>query len=217
MLNREQLVHFDLGEIIKTFGYLGMFAIIFAESGLLIGLLLPGDSLLFTAGFLASQKNPATGEPWFDITVLTLGCFIAAVSGDAVGYTFGYRVGRPLFQREDSRFFKRRHLLKAEEFYQKHGGKAIILARFMPAIRTLVPIVAGAAHMRYRDFAVYNFVGGLIWAVGMTLGGYFLGNLIPDPDRFLLPILAVIILASAVPGVWHVVQERRKGGEKVAG
>src|SRR5262245_37049344 len=121
------MFHFDLVEIIKAVGYIGVFAIVFAESGLLIGFFLPGDSLLFTAGFLASQGI-------FSLPVLAIGCFIAAVTGDSVGYSFGRRVGRRLFERENSRFFKKKHLLKAEEFYAKHGNKTIVLARFMPIV-----------------------------------------------------------------------------------
>jgi membrane-associated protein len=195
-------VHYDLAEIIRAIGYVGLFGIVFAESGLLIGFFLPGDSLLFTAGFLASQG-------YFDLPVLLVGCFLAAVIGDSVGYAFGYRVGRPLFQREDSLFFKRRHMLKAEEFYERHGGKAIILARFMPFIRTFAPVVAGVAHMEYRKFLAYNVVGGLIWGVGVTAAGYFLGSVIPDVDRYLLPIIAVIILLSVVPPGYHFIKENR--------
>lgn len=202
-------VHFDLPELLKAAGYLGLFAIIFAESGLLIGFFLPGDSLLFTAGFLASQTNPLTGKPFFDILPLVLGCFIAAVAGDSVGYAFGYRVGRPLFDRPNSLVFRREHLMKAEAFYERHGGKAIILARFLPVVRTFAPIVAGVAHMDYPRFLAYNLVGGLLWGVGVTLAGYFLGSLIPDPDRYLLPVIALIVLSSAVPSIYHVVKEYR--------
>ena len=198
--------------IVSTFnavGYLALFFIVFAESGLLVGFFLPGDSLLFTAGFLASPAGKQVIPNGLDIRVLIPLLFIAAVAGDAVGYSFGLRVGRRLFQREDSLFFHKRHLLKAEAFYERHGGKAIVLARFLPAVRTFAPIVAGVAAMRYRYFAVFNLAGGALWVLSMTLGGYFLGNVIPDPDRYLVPIVLLIILLSALPTAIHLVKESR--------
>ncbi len=192
---------FDLVTLIKTAGYAGLFAIVFAESGLLIGFFLPGDSLLFTAGFLASQGV-------LDIRVLVPLCFIAAVAGDAAGYTFGYRVGRRLFQREDSVWFHRRHLVRAEEFFAKHGGKAIVLARFLPVVRTFTPIVAGMGAMPYPRFAMFNVVGALLWAIGVTLAGYWLGSAIPDADQFLLPVVFVIIVVSVAPTAVHVLKQQ---------
>lgn len=195
-------MHFDLVEILRTFGYVGLFGIIFAESGLLIGFFLPGDSLLFTAGFLAS-----TG--FFDIAVLAAGCFVAAVSGDSVGYAFGHRVGRRLFDRESSLLFNPKHLERAEAFYEKHGGKTIVLARFIPIVRTFAPIVAGMGRMSYGRFVMFNLVGGLLWAVGVTIAGYFLGSVIPDVDKYLLPIIAVIILVSVAPTAVHIWRDYR--------
>src|SRR5579885_1649890 len=189
----------DLKEVIITIGYLGVFAIVFAESGLFFGFFLPGDSLLFTAGFLASQDV-------FNLLVLALGCFLAAVAGDSVGYAFGHRVGRPLFNREDSLFFHRKHLLRAQAFYEKHGGKAIVLARFMPVVRTFAPIVAGVGMMPYRRFVAFNVIGGALWALGLTTAGYFFGSLIPDPDRYLLPVIGLIILISVAPTIVHVLR-----------
>jgi membrane-associated protein len=188
-------------------GYLGVFAIIFAESGLLVGFFLPGDSLLFTAGFLASLQDPI-----FSLPVLLIGCFIAAVVGDSVGYTFGQRVGRKLFQRENSFLFNRKNMLRAEELYEKYGGKTIVIARFIPVIRTFAPIVAGIGSMNYRQFLIYNLLGGSLWAIGVTLAGYFLGSSIPNVDKYLLPIVAVIILISVAPAIYHVLkdQERRQ-------
>lgn len=194
-------MHFDLTLFIQAVGLLGVMAIVFAESGLLVGLFLPGDSLLFTAGFLASQGV-------FDITVLTIGCFMAAVLGDSVGYLTGDRFGRRLFTREDSRFFKKSYLQQAEAFYNKHGGKAIVLARFVPIVRTFTPIVAGVAHMKYHTFLFYNCIGALFWSVGITLLGYFLGSQIPDVDRYLLPILLMIVLVSISPGLIHFFREK---------
>jgi membrane-associated protein len=199
----------DLKTLIVAVGYVGLFLIVFAESGLLFGFFLPGDSLLFTAGFLASPAGKAVLPNGLDVQVLIPLLFVAAVLGDAVGYSFGLRVGRRLFLREDSLFFHKRNLLKAEAFYQRHGGKAIVLARFLPAIRTFAPIVAGVAAMRYRDFAIYNFLGAALWTGSMTLGGYFLGSIIPDPDKYLLPIVLLIIVLSAMPTAIHMFKESR--------
>ncbi|MBI4079188.1 MAG: VTT domain-containing protein [Candidatus Levybacteria bacterium] len=196
-------MHFDLPELIKAVGLFGVFAIVFTESGLLIGFFLPGDSLLFTAGFLASQGI-------FDIRVLVIGCFIAAVSGDSVGYYIGHKFGRRLFHKEDSLFFHKDHLLRAQRFYEKHGGKTIILARFMPVIRTFAPIVAGIGTMHYSTFLFYNLIGGALWAIGVTLAGYFLGSLIPDVDKYLIPIVGLIILASISPGLYHALKSKEQ-------
>lgn len=190
----------NLEEILKAIGLLGIYAIIFAESGLLVGIFLPGDSVLFTAGVLSA-------EGIFNFPLLVIGSFVAAVAGDAVGYTFGRRVGRRLYERADSRWFKRRHLERAEAFYEKHGGKAIVLARFIPVVRTLAPIVAGMSAMRYRRFAAFNVIGGVLWAIGLTTAGYVLGRSIPNVDRYLLPIIALIILLSLAPTVIHVLRD----------
>lgn len=187
--------------LIRTFGYLGIFFIVFAESGLFFGFFLPGDSLLFVAGFLASQGI-------LDFPLLVFLCVAGAILGDSVGYFFGRKVGQALYQREDSRFFKKAHLEKAHTFYEKHGGKTIILARFMPFVRTFAPIVAGTANMTYRKFFSYNVLGGLLWAVGITTIGYTLGNLIPDVDRYLLPIIALIVIISVLPPAFHYVKSR---------
>ncbi len=186
----------DLATIIQTIGYLGVFAIVFAESGLFFGFFLPGDSLLFTAGFLASQG-------FFDIAILAIGCFIAAVIGDSVGYWMGKKYGKKLFHKEDSLFFHKDHLVRANVFYKKHGGKTIIIARFMPFIRTFAPIVAGIGDMTYSTFLFFNIIGGFFWAVGLTTMGFFLGNAIPNVDRYLLPIIGLIVIVSISPGIYH--------------
>lgn len=195
--------------IIST-GYVGIFAIIFAESGLLIGFFLPGDSLLFTAGFLASV-NPLepTKAPIFSLPVLLIGCFLAAVIGDSVGYTFGRRVGPRLFQREDSILFHKKNVVKAQEFYEKHGGKAIVLARFMPVVRTFAPIVAGVGMMEYRRFLTFNLIGGFLWACGVTLAGYFLADVIgpENVDKYLLPIIVLIVVVSVAPSAYHILKD----------
>ncbi len=174
--------------------------IVFAESGLLFGFFLPGDSLLLTAGILASQG-------YINIAFLLVFSFVAAVVGDNVGYTTGKRLGRRLFNKKESRVFKPEHLVSAQNFYEKHGGKTIILARFVPLIRTFAPIVAGMGNMKYSTFFLYNLVGGLLWAVGVTLIGYFLGRLIPDVDKYLLLVIGVVVFVSMLPTFWHVFKE----------
>lgn len=197
----DALLHFDLVSLIQTIGYLGIFIVVFAESGLFIGIFFPGDSLLFTAGFLAS-----TGI--FNIILLCLICFIAAVIGDNVGYAIGKRYGPRIFNKEDSFWFHKKNLVRAEKFYEKYGGKTIILARFTPIVRTFAPIVAGVGKMDYKTFFTYNIVGGFLWAFGISLAGYFLGRSIPNVDKYLLPIVGLIILISLLPTVLHLVQEK---------
>src|SRR3954451_1730855 len=171
------MLPFALKDVIQAVGLAGLFAIVFAETGLLFGFFLPGDSLLFTAGFLASQD-------YLNIWLLVVICFAAAVLGDAVGYIIGHRWGRKLFTKEESRLFKPKYLRQAETFFEKHGGKAIILARFMPIVRTFIPVIAGVSAMPYRRFFTYNIVGGFVWAVGVTVAGYFLGSTIPGVDKY---------------------------------
>lgn len=190
----------NLETILPVIGILGIILIVFAESGLLIGFFLPGDSLLFTAGFLASQGV-------FDIWTLSILSFIAAVVGDSVGYGFGHKVGRRLFNKTDSIFFHKDHLMKAEKFYEKHGKKTIVLARFMPIVRTFAPIVAGIGKMEYKTFIVYNIIGGLAWAMGLTWVGFILGNSIPNVDRYLLPIIALIVILSILPQTIHILKD----------
>lgn len=195
----------SLPTLITSAGYLGVAAMAFAENGLLIGFFLPGDSLLFTAGLLAAQGI-------FNIWVLLVLLLIAATTGVSVGYAFGWRFGRRLFQRPNSRFFKQENLQKAEEFYEHHGSKTIILARFIPIIRTFAPIVAGIGHMRYGKFVFYNIVGGIVWVGGVTGAGFILGERIPSIDRYLLPIIALIIFLSILPGLYQMLRTpaRRK-------
>ncbi len=192
---------FDLTALITTAGYAGLFGIIFAESGLLIGFFLPGDSLIFTAGFLASQGL-------LNIAILAPLLFIAAVTGDSVGYSIGYRLGPRVFTRENSFFFDKKNVEKAQKFFDEHGKKTIILARFIPIVRTFAPILAGVGKMRYSTFFLYNVVGGLLWTVGLSLLGYFLGNAIPHVDRYLLPIILAIIIISFLPSIWHIARDK---------
>ncbi len=188
----EFFLGWDLTALIQAIGLVGLFAIVFAESGLLVGFFLPGDSLLFTAGFLASQG-------FANIWVLIAGCFAAAVLGDNVGYAFGRRVGRRIFERHESLLFNPRNLARAERFYEEFGASAVVLARWLPAIRTFAPIVAGVGLMHYPRFFLANVVGAGFWAVGMPLLGYFLGSVIPGVDRYIVPIVIVIIILSFLP------------------
>jgi len=196
----------DLEQLIITVGYIGLFAIIFAESGLFFGFFLPGDSLLISAGVLASARSDL-----FSLPLLVAVCFIAAVTGDAVGYTFGARVGRRLYARPDSRFFKKSHVAAAELFYEKHGGKTIVIARFMPFVRTFAPIVAGAAGMRYGRFALYNFTGAVLWAIGLPIAGYALGEALGEElDKYLLIVLAAVVILSVLPTAIHLLRHNRE-------
>ena len=201
-------MHFDLPTLIKTFGYPLVWGIVFAESGLLVGFLLPGDSLLFVAGFVCSLPNSP-----LDIRVMAFGCFVFAVLGDSVGYYTGKRFGRKLFDKEDSKFFKKKHLIAAETFFEKQGKTAIILARFMPFVRTFAPIVAGIAAMKYKTFMSYNVVGGFIWGIGLTALGYFLGKSIPAEqiDQYLIPIVLLIMFISLAPSIFHIVKAKQEG------
>ena len=187
---------FDLVALIKTAGYLGLFGIVFAESGLLIGFFLPGDSLLFTAGFLASQG-------YLNIWVLAILTFLGAVLGDNFGYVMGKKFGPKVFKKEDSFLFNRDHLERARIFYEKYGGKTIVLARFLPVIRTFVQVLAGVGNMEYKKFVFFNIFGGFLWAVGMTWLGYFLGNTIPNVDQYIVPIVIAIIILSSLPTITH--------------
>lgn len=203
MFSRPHSMHlFDLAGIVQTWGYIGLFIIIFAESGILIGFFLPGDSLLFTAGFLASQG-------YLSIYMLVPILFVAAVLGDAVGYAFGKYSGPKIFNRPESFWFHPSHVDKTAKFFHKYGTKAIVLARFMPIVRTFIPIMAGVGGMRYRVFVTYNIIGAFIWACGVTLLGYFFGQIIPDADKYIIPIIAVIIIASFIPPVLEYLKERR--------
>ncbi len=196
--------------ILGTVVYVIIFGIIFAESGLLIGFFLPGDSLLFAAGFLSSAKIPESSQTYLNIWILIAIVFVGAVTGDSVGFTFGFRVGRKLFQRENSRFFNKENLLKAQNFYERHGTKTIVLARFIPVIRTFAPIVAGIGKMNYRTFIVFNVVGGALWSAAIPLAGYYLGKVIPNIDKYLLPIIIVIIIVSAIPVMRNFLKSRKK-------
>jgi membrane-associated protein len=193
----------DLATLIQTVGYLGIFLIVFADSGLLLGLVLPGDSLLFTAGLLASQGH-------LDLWILIIVALLGAILGDSAGYAFGKRVGPKLFTREDAWLFTTHQLEQARHFYERHGGKTIFLARFVHFVRTLAPMIAGAAGMPYGTFLVYNIFGGLFWVISVSTLGSWLGNTIPDIDQYLLPILGVIGLLAFAPTLVHLIQSGLK-------
>lgn len=189
-------------DLISTFGTIGLIAVIFAESGLLIGFFLPGDSLLFTAGLLASQGK-------LNLGVIILGCCLAAVIGDQVGYQFGKRVGPTLFRRPDSRLFKQEYVEKAQDYFDTYGTRTIVLARFVPIVRTFAPIVAGIGEMKWRTFAMFNVVGGVAWAAGVILAGNILGKTVPSIDKYLLPAILVIVFVSLIPVLLEVRRARR--------
>ena len=192
----------SLDELIRALGYAGIFGIVFAESGLFVGFFLPGDSLLFTAGFIASQGH-------LNLFALIIVCLLGAVIGDSVGYSFGRRFGKSLFTRPQSRWFKPEHLATARAFYARHGTKTIVLARFVPIVRTFAPIVAGAGEMQYPTFLTYNVIGALLWTIILPLLGYFLGNLVPNIDHFVLPIIVLIIVMSLLPPALEYIRHRR--------
>ena len=195
-------INLDPIAIIKAGGYLGIAFIIFAESGILLGIFFPGDSLLFAAGLL-SAGGFLTPIPLIIIVV------IAAIVGDSVGYWFGKNVGVNFFKRKDSLFFKQEYVKRTELFYQKYGGRAVVLARFVPIVRTLAPILAGIGTMKYSTFLSYNALGGCLWGIGMTSLGYFLGSVIPNGERYILPISLVIIVLSFLPILINIFRGKR--------
>lgn len=186
---------------LQTIGLLGVIAIVFAESGLFIGFFLPGDSLLFTAGFLASQHI-------FPIVWLMIGCTMAAIVGDNVGYALGHRMGKKIFTREESFFFHKNHLTRAKVFYERYGAKTIVFARFIPVVRSFAPIMAGVGNMHYKTFLYYNIVGGALWAAGSTGLGYALGSIIPGASHYFFPIVILVIILSFLPPIIHILKNK---------
>jgi membrane-associated protein len=201
------LLHLDkyLDLMIQTMGvwsYVIIFLIIFCETGLVVTPILPGDSLLFAIGTFAAIGS-------FDITLVLILLTIAAIAGDTVNYWIGNYLGPKVFHYEDSRFFKKRHLERTHQFYEKHGGKTIIIARFIPIIRTFAPFVAGIGSMTYRKFLSYNVAGGVFWIFSLTLAGYFFGNIPIVRNNFSLVIVAIVVI-SVLPGVIEYLRQRRK-------
>lgn len=195
-------IHLDPMAILQTGSYVGIALLVFAESGLLIGMFLPGDSLLFAAGLLAASD-------FFSLGHLMMIVVAAAILGDSAGYWLGKKIGDHLYEREDSRFFKKEYLKRTERFYQKYGGRALILARFVPIVRTLTPILAGAGSMTYRKFLSYNIIGGILWGAGMVVLGFLLGSVIPNSEKYVLPISLVIIVISLLPILINLARGKR--------
>jgi membrane-associated protein len=194
---------YDVEFLVRAGGLLALTIIVFTETGLLVGFFLPGDSLLVTAGIFAARGD-------LDLLTLNMTLSLAAISGDSVGYAIGARTGPRIFTRENSLFFHRKHLISAKEFYERHGGFTIFIARFLPIIRTFAPVVAGVGEMEYRKFLAYNVFGGIFWVMSMTLAGYFLGKVIPNIDERIHVIIAIVIAVSLLPAVIKVVAEKWK-------
>lgn len=193
----------DVRAIIAWGGYAGLTAIIFAETGLLVGFFLPGDSLLVTAGLLAAT----TGV--FNVWLLGLLLTVASIIGNTAGYAIGRASGQRLFRREDSLLFNKKHLYRAHEFYERHGGKTVVIARFMPIVRTFVPVVAGMGQMGYRRYTIYNVIGGLGWIWSMLFIGYFLGRYIPGVDQHIETVIVIVVFVSILPGIIGWLRARR--------
>ena len=196
----------DVKQLVQAGGYVGLTAIIFAETGLLVGFFLPGDSLLVTAGLFASQ-------PKFELNVWLLGSLLtaAAIVGNTVGYMIGLYSGPRLFTRDDSLLFKKKHLFRAQAFYEKHGGKTLVIARFMPIVRTFVPVVAGLAKMDFKVYTAYNVLGAVLWIWSMLFTGYFLGRLIPGVEHHIEKVILFVIFLSLLPGIISWQRSRTRG------
>ncbi|HEY1307693.1 MAG TPA: VTT domain-containing protein [Vicinamibacterales bacterium] len=193
---------YNVPELIRIVGFYGVIAVIFAETGLLIGFFLPGDSLLITAGLFAARGD-------FNIVTLILSLIPAAIIGNATGYFIGHRTGMALYQRPDSLLFRREHLTMTHDYYVRHGGKTIVLAQFIPILRTFAPVVAGVAEMGYREFATYNVVGAILWISSMTTAGYMLGNLVPNIEQRIHYVVAAVIAVSLLPAAIAWMRQRR--------
>ena len=200
-----KLFHFltDVKGMIQWGGYFALAAIVFTETGLMFGFFLPGDSLLVTAGLFAAQGH-------LNIVYLNVLLIVMAIAGDATGYYIGKKLGPALFRRKNSRLFKKEHLIRTQLFYEEHGGKTIIIARFVPIIRTFAPVVAGIADMPYRRFALFNITGGVGWVLSMTMIGYVLGKVIPNIEKYIEVVIIVVILLSLLPGVIEHQRARKK-------
>ena len=196
-------MHIDITSLLQAFGYLGLSGIVFAESGLFFGFFLPGDSLLFTAGFLASQG-------FFNILGVMLLTTIFAILGDSTGYWFGAKIGPMIFTRPDSFWLGKKRMADAQSFFEKHGAKSLILARFIPAVRTFTPIMAGVGTMKYRTFLKYNILGGVLWGSCIPFAVFLLGRLIPNPDHYIIPAVLIIIVLSSLPVVIEIIKSKLK-------
>lgn len=193
----------DPTQLVKSFGYVGIFAIVFMESGIIFGFFLPGDSLLFAAGLLAANGN-------LNLAVVIILAVTGAILGNNAGYATGRKWGPGLFKHPDSFFFSKQRIAQAHEFFKKEGGKSLVLARFIPAARTLIPIIAGVGKMEWRRFFVFNSIGGFIWGVSLPILGYTLGKKVPNIDKYILPVIAIIIIVSAMPVLYHYLKNSNK-------
>jgi len=195
--------NFDITQWVSTIGYTGLLLIVLIETGFFFGFFLPGDSLVFAAGLLASKHI-------FNIWILVPALVFTAMLGYTIGYWFGDKLGHWLMRRKDTIWFKKRYIHQAHEFYERHGGKALVIGRLVPVVRTFVPIVAGMASMQYRSYFLYNVIGAVLWGGVITLMGYYIGALIPTAGEYILPVVLVIIFLSVLPGVFHYLKHRRK-------
>ena len=193
---------YNVPELIRIVGFYGLIAIVFAETGLLVGFFLPGDSLLITAGLFAARGD-------LNIAALIPTLIVAAIVGNATGYWIGKRTGTALYSRPDSLLFRREHVRMTHDYYEKHGGKTVVLAQFIPILRTFAPVVAGVGQMGYRNFATYNVLGAILWVSSMTLAGYLLGNLVPNIEKRIHIVVAVVILISLLPPLFAWLRNRR--------
>ncbi len=186
--------------LISTLGLLGVFGIVFAESGILVGIFFPGDSLLFLAGVFAA-------DGYFPLGVLIIGSIISAILGDNLGYWFGKKIGPRIFTKEDSFFFKKSYITQTQDFYAKHGAKTIAVARFIPVVRTIAPLLAGVGQMDRRLFIKWNMLGGCIWVLFFTLGGFTLGKILPDGEKYLTIVTLIIVGLSVLPALYPLVRK----------
>src|SRR5581483_2762965 len=199
----------DPKHLLETFGVLGLFAVVFAETGLLVGFFLPGDSLLVLAGLVCAVGAKSNLDIHLDLAVVLVGLFVSARLGPQTGYLIGRKAGPALFRREDSRLFKHEYVEKAQHYFDKYGAKTVIIARFIPIVRTFANPFAGVAKMPAREFALFNMIGAALWAVGVTMIGYVLGKTIPSAEDHLVVIEGIIILLSLIPIGIEIVRSRR--------
>ena len=197
---------FDLTILLHTVSYAGIFAILFAESGLLVGIVLPGDSLLITAGLLSAEGS-------LSLAGVIAAAVLGAVVGDSTGYWIGRRLGPAVFRRPESRFFKPAYVERARAYFDRYGVTTLVIARFVPLVRTIVPTMAGVAGMHYRTFFTYNVLGGLLWGAGIPLAGYSLGRLIPDLDRYILLVVGLVLIISFIPVGLEILRQRKENSD----
>ena len=197
----------DVRGLVQAGGYIALAIIVFTETGLMFGFFLPGDSLLVTAGLFAAKGD-------LNIVFLIVLLSTCAILGDALGYYIGWKLGPALFRKEDSLLFKKKHLVATHDFYEKHGGKTIIIARFVPVIRTFAPVVAGMANMSYRRFALFNIVGGIGWVVSMTMLGYLLVTIFPATEKHIEKVIIIVIFLSILPGIIEWWRQKRKSARE---